>query len=136
MEIRRVDFSGVRSGEDASKAVLDQLHEAFSTIGFVTIINHGVEEKVSRSDVIRSIPLYNLSQWLYLSATGCVLTQAIRPELQNLEYIFLRKISNHKGNRTKVNTSLILRSSYHSRAISRVLLLRFFRFKHLNIHHF
>ena len=60
MEIRKVDFSGVSSGEDAGKAVLDQLHEAFSTIGFVTIINHGVEEKVSWSEVIRSIPLYNL----------------------------------------------------------------------------
>ena len=47
MEIKKVDFSGVKSGADASKAVLDQLHEAFSTIGFVTIINHGVEEKVS-----------------------------------------------------------------------------------------
>ena len=72
MEIRRVDFSGVRSGEDASKAVLDQLHEAFSTIGFVTIINHGVEEKVSRS--IPSMVYHGG----YLSATGCVLTQAIQ----------------------------------------------------------
>ena len=54
MEIKKVDFSGIRSGADVSKAVLDQLHEAFSTIGFVTIINHGVEEKVSWSEVIRS----------------------------------------------------------------------------------
>lgn len=48
MEIKKVDFSGVRSGADASTSVLEQLHEAFATIGFVTIINHGVEEKVSR----------------------------------------------------------------------------------------
>lgn len=46
MEIKIVDFSGVRNGADASSTVLEQLHEAFSTIGFVTIVNHGVEEKV------------------------------------------------------------------------------------------
>ena len=48
MEIRKVDFSGIRTSRDVSSAVCDQLHEAFSTIGFVTIVNHGVEEKVSR----------------------------------------------------------------------------------------
>ena len=47
MEIKKVDFSGIRTGKDASSAVLDQLHEAFSTIGFVTIVNHGLEVKVN-----------------------------------------------------------------------------------------
>ena len=36
------------------------------------------------------------------SVTGCVRTQAIRPELQNLARVFLRKISNDGGNRTGV----------------------------------
>lgn len=50
MEVKKVDFSGIKAGKDATSTVVDQLHEAFSTIGFVTIVNHGVEEKVCEQD--------------------------------------------------------------------------------------
>ena len=66
MEIKKVDFSGVKSGAEASKAVLDQLHEAFSTIGFVTIINHGVEEKVSVTKCKRLV-----TEWLRAIQSSC-----------------------------------------------------------------
>ena len=46
MDIKVVDFSGIRTAADITPAVIDQLHEAFTTIGFVIITNHGVEEKV------------------------------------------------------------------------------------------
>jgi len=45
-EIKVVDFSGIKTGVDVSLSVMEQLHEAFSTIGFVIIVNHGIEEKV------------------------------------------------------------------------------------------
>ena len=51
MEVKKVDFSGIKIGKDATSTVVDQLHEAFSTIGFVTIVNHGVEEKVCEQGV-------------------------------------------------------------------------------------
>ena len=46
MDIKVVDFDGIRTAADITPAVIDQLHEAFTTIGFVIITNHGVEEKV------------------------------------------------------------------------------------------
>ena len=46
MDIKVVDFDGIRTAADITPAVIDQLHEAFTTIGFVIITNHGVEDKV------------------------------------------------------------------------------------------
>jgi len=46
MDIKTVDFSGIRTAADITPTVIDQLHESFTTIGFVIITNHGVEEKV------------------------------------------------------------------------------------------
>ena len=46
MDIKVVDFSGIRTAADITPAVIDQLNEAFTTIGFVIITNHGIEEKV------------------------------------------------------------------------------------------
>ena len=63
MEIKVVDFSGISTGADVSSTVVDQLHEAFSTIGFVIITNHGIEEKVSIGYTI-----YGLSGWAMLRA--------------------------------------------------------------------
>ncbi|XP_065899316.1 uncharacterized protein [Dysidea avara] len=44
--IRVVDFTGVKSANDASSAVINELHEAFTTLGFVIIKAHGLEGKV------------------------------------------------------------------------------------------
>jgi len=45
MDIKVVNFSGIRTAANITPAVIDQLHEAFTMIGFVIITNHGVEEK-------------------------------------------------------------------------------------------
>lgn len=41
-----VDFAGVKCAGDVSPAVINELHEAFTTLGFVIIKAHGIEEKV------------------------------------------------------------------------------------------
>ena len=65
-----MDFSGIRTAADITPAVIDQLHEAFTTIGFVIITNHGVEEKVR---VIVHICCIHILWCYHLNDDGIVL---------------------------------------------------------------
>jgi len=44
--IRVVDFTGVKCASEVSPSVISELHEAFTTLGFVIIKAHGLEGKV------------------------------------------------------------------------------------------
>jgi len=44
--IRVVDFTGLKCASEASPSVINELHRAFTTLGFVIIRAHGLEGKV------------------------------------------------------------------------------------------
>ena len=67
MDIKVVDFSGIRTAANITPAVIDQLNMAFTTIGFVIITNHGIEEKVRviHRDLPEDLPYETLVSYAY-----------------------------------------------------------------------